>query len=783
MKPKQNNIQIPLEGYSLRFKFLKNQIIELLEEVILSEKYTGRGNRVICLEKVIKELWGTTGIATSSGTISLKIALMCAGIKPGDEVIVPSLTFVSTAYAVNAVGAIPVFVDIDPKTLTINPDAVLESITSKTVAIIPVHLYGQMADMQRLLDIAQTYNLKIIEDCAQAHGATYNGNYAGSLGDFGCFSFYHGKNVGGLEDSGMITMKDPNNVSQVLRLCDLGRIPGNRYNHEIFGLRGRMGEFTAALITLQLKFLAEWNQRRNYIANYYNASFNGLPLQLPFVAPGRTHVYYQYTVITDSVQTRQKLEEHLNNVGIETMRIYPQLIPDQPAYQNGLSHRIGKLTIARAIVEKLLSLPIYPELDKTDINRIVTAVQEVFWLHPNFAHYTTPNTICCYLPESFHSPALLRAIQRCEISLHIQSSMVPLPKKITVLNDAKAVSLIQDKDTAIISNREASLSFILEHLPKERLNQVNAFKNKAIFRQLFKELSPDLWYQELTKDALRDFQFPAQIDQVVLKPSRGAHSIGIRIIHGQAEWARVVDLVLEDINRATKQMNSTVVSDAHFLVEEFIDGEEFACDGFWDKNGKTIITGIYQHPFLSNSDVRDTVYYTAKQVVAKTIEPTMEVMNYMGAKLGMRRFPFHFEFRLSSNGTLFPIELNPLRFGGNTLPELMQYAFGFNPYELFFTDKSPDWNSRLAQGEPTQIYASILGYLPPHYTPENYRIDEESFCHTFGNRLLNYFSSDPTRSPFFGIAHIVADNVEDVLAYLHLDFERFIYPCEPGSIK
>ncbi|AOY83809.1 DegT/DnrJ/EryC1/StrS family aminotransferase [Moorena producens JHB] len=370
--------KIPFEGYSFRFEFLKKQILELFDEVILSGKYTGRGNRVIALEKSIKDLWGTTGIATSSGTISLQIALMCAGINPGDEVIVPSLTFISTAYAVNAVGGIPVFVDIDPKTLTINPDAVLDSITSKTVAIIPVHMYGQMADMDRLMDIAKKYNLKIIEDCAQAHGATYYGNYAGSMGDFGCFSFYNGKNIGGLEDGGMITMQDAKNVSQVLRLSDLGRIPGNRYNHEVFGLRGRMGEFTAALINLELKFLEEWNQRRNYIANYYNAHFDGLPLQIPFVAPGRTHVYYLYTVITDSVQTRQKLEDHLISVGIETMRIYPKLIPDQPVYQNGLPHRVGRLTIAKQIVEKLLSLPLYPELEMTDLNRIVKAVQQVF---------------------------------------------------------------------------------------------------------------------------------------------------------------------------------------------------------------------------------------------------------------------------------------------------------------------------------------------------------------------------------------------------------------------
>ncbi|WP_229424072.1 ATP-grasp domain-containing protein [Moorena producens] len=272
---------------------------------------------------------------------------------------------------------------------------------------------------------------------------------------------------------------------------------------------------------------------------------------------------------------------------------------------------------------------------------------------------TTANTICCFIAGPLHSSSLLRAIKRLGISVYGQPPMAPLPKTISVLKDAQAVSLMQDQDTAVMINWEESLSFILQNLPKQRLNQVKTFKNKAIFRRLFKDLYPDLFYLELTRDALGDFQFPPKIDKVVLKPSIGTASIGVRIVHGQEEWDQAVDWVLEDINRATKQMNSTVLSDSRFLVEEFVEGEEFACDGFWDKNGKTIITGIYQHPFLSNSDVSDTVYYTSKQVVAKTIEPTMEVMNYIGAKLDLRRFPFHFEFRLSSNGTLFPIELNP----------------------------------------------------------------------------------------------------------------------------
>ncbi len=397
---------------------------------------------------------------------------------------------------------------------------------------------------------------------------------------------------------------------------------------------------------------------------------------------------------------------------------------------------------------------------------------------------TTANSICCFIAGPLHSPSLLRAIKRLGISVYGQPPMAPLPKTISVLKDSQAISLMQDKDTAVMINWEASLSFILQNLPKQRLNQVNTLKNKATFRRLFKELYPDLFYRELTRDALGDFKFPREIDKVVLKPSIGTASIGVRVVHGQHEWDQAVDLVLEDIDRATKQMNSTVLSDSLFLVEEFVEGEEFACDGFWDKNGKTIITGIYQHPFLSNSDVSDTVYYTSKQVVAKTIEPTMEVMNYIGAKLGIRRFPFHFEFRLSSNGTLFPIELNPLRFGEVALPDTVEYAFGFNPYELFFTDESPDWNSLLANVDNSKIYAFIIGSLPPHYTPEKYLIDQESFRNIFGNRLLNYLPSEPTISKLFGVAHIVADKVEDVLDYLHLDFDRFLHPCfEPSPIK
>ena len=254
----------------------------------------------------------------------------------------------------------------------------------------------------------------------------------------------------------------------------------------------------------------------------------------------------------------------------------------------------------------------------------------------------------------------------------------------------------------------------------------------------------------------------------------GTASIGIRTIKGQHEWEKSVNSVLKDIDKAKEQMNPAMLNDDSFLVEEFVDGDEFACDGFWDANGKTVITGIYQHPFASSLDVSDTVYYTSTKVVAETIEPTIKVLEYIGNKLGMRRFPFHFEFRKSGNNNIFPIELNPLRFGQVALPDITEYAFGFNPYDLFFTDKAPSWDSLLNDAANSKVYAFVLASIPDKYKPEKHCFDEEGFCNSFGEKLLNYLPSNPEVTPFFGVAHVVGDKVEEVLEYLNLDFEGFL---------
>ena len=336
----------------------------------------------------------------------------------------------------------------------------------------------------------------------------------------------------------------------------------------------------------------------------------------------------------------------------------------------------------------------------------------------------------CFISGPVLSPILFNAIQSWNISVYVESPITALPESINILQDVEAASFIQDKDAVVIMNWEASLAFIIQNLPQQKLNQVNAFKNKAVFREVVKELYPNLFYQELTRDELQDFRFPESVETLIIKPSLGTASIGIRTVQGQQEWEKAVDSVLRDIDNAKQHLNPAMLNDDSFLVEEFVDGDEFACDGFWDAKGKTVITGIYQHPFASILDVSDTVYYTSAKVVAETIEPTIKVLKHIGTKLGMRRFPFHFEFRKSGNNKIFPIELNPLRFGQVALPDITEYAFGFNPYDLFFTDKAPDWDSLLNSGINSQVYAFVLADIPAKYEPEKYSFEKESFCNS-----------------------------------------------------
>src|SRR5260221_1364766 len=278
---------IPAQGHGRRFLRRKRLLLAVLADVIEGGATSGKhtqGQHVAALERLIEERWQVgAAVAVNSGSAALRLALEALRLEPGREVIVPALTFISTAYAVSDAGLVPVFVDVDPQTLTLDLDAAQAALTHKTAALLPVHLHGQMADMLPLLDLADASNLFVIEDAAQAHGATYGSTssrshtwYAGSLGDLGCFSLNGVKNMGGLGDGGMVTVssrllgRDRTIVDRLRSMRDLGRYSNARYLHDGWGMRARLDEFTAAECLLEFAELETWNARRRIIADRYH---------------------------------------------------------------------------------------------------------------------------------------------------------------------------------------------------------------------------------------------------------------------------------------------------------------------------------------------------------------------------------------------------------------------------------------------------------------------------------------------------------------------------------
>lgn len=385
---------IPAQGNGRRLFRRKSEILAVLEDVIDAGVSTGKyvqGRYVSALEKRIEEQWGVgAAIAANSGSAALRLAFEVLDIPAGQEVIVPALTFVSTAYAVSDADLIPVFVDVDPQTLTIDPAAVQAAISEKTAAIVPVHLHGQMADMLPLLNLAECSGLFMVEDAAQAHGATYSFGghpkdgtwYAGSMGDLGCFSMNGVKNMGALGDAGMVTVSarqvtsNPRIVERLRGLRDLGRMSQARYVHDEWGWRARMDEFSAAECLLELRELDSWNALRHEIAARYDAALTGARLQAPVVAPGRGHVYFNYAVQSPSVALREQFEAFLKRAGIEVMEPYT-LVPDQKVYWTGqLPCRVEALEVARQVAGRITHVPLYPELEEEEIERIVAVLNQ-----------------------------------------------------------------------------------------------------------------------------------------------------------------------------------------------------------------------------------------------------------------------------------------------------------------------------------------------------------------------------------------------------------------------
>ena len=315
-------------------------------------------------------------VGVSSGTAALFLALKNLGIKEPDEVIVPSFTFVATAFAVSYAGAKPVFVDIDEGTYNIDVNKIKKAITNKTKAIIPVHLFGQPANMPEILNIARVYNLKVVEDAAQAHGASIkmpDGKWrvAGGLGDIGCFSFYPSKNLGAFGDAGAIVTNDEESYKKILMLRDCGRT--SKYEHGIIGYNSRLDTLQAAILSIKLKRLNKWNSMRQKAAVIYNHLLKDIEgVMTPGFSENVRHVYHIYAIRT---KKRDELFERFKKEGIAAAIHYPIPLPLQKAYID-TGYKKGDFPVSEKVAKEIISLPMYPHLKESQIKFIVKVIKE-----------------------------------------------------------------------------------------------------------------------------------------------------------------------------------------------------------------------------------------------------------------------------------------------------------------------------------------------------------------------------------------------------------------------
>jgi dTDP-4-amino-4,6-dideoxygalactose transaminase len=309
-------------------------------------------------------------VAVNSGTAALHLALLGLGVGPGDEVITVSHTFIATSEAISAVGARPVFVDVDPVTYTMDPAKVEAAITSRTKAILPVHLYGYPAEMDALLDIAKRHNLALVEDACQAHGASYKGRMAGTMGVAGCFSFYPGKNLGACGEGGALVTNDEAFAKKVRMLREHGSV--QKYVHVLPGYNFRLEGIQGAVLAVKLPHLDGWNDRRRAIAKRYNERLAGQGLVLPKEESHARHVYHLYVI---QAEDREALRDHLAQRGIETGLHYPIPLHQQEAYAS-LGYRTGDFPVTEQATQRILSLPMYPDMSLEAADYVSDAIIE-----------------------------------------------------------------------------------------------------------------------------------------------------------------------------------------------------------------------------------------------------------------------------------------------------------------------------------------------------------------------------------------------------------------------
>ncbi|MBU1853238.1 MAG: DegT/DnrJ/EryC1/StrS family aminotransferase [Candidatus Omnitrophica bacterium] len=360
-------MKIDIFTFNRQYEDIKDEIRGPLEEVIKSGQFI-LGKDVGLFEQAFSAYCNMKyGVGLNSGTDALFLACLACGIGKGDEVIVVPYTYIATLLAISMTGAKPVLVDIDEETYNIDVSKIERKITNKTKAVLPVHLYGHPVDMDPLMKIAEKYNLKVIEDCAQAHGALYKNKKVGSFGDVSCFSFYPTKNLGAFGDAGMALTDSEEIKQRLISLRDYGR--KGRYEHVIKGYNSRLDTLQAAILRVKLKHLDEWNEKRRKNAHLYTKLFKekGLDLVLPYEADYVKHVYHIYVV---RIKNREEVVKQLMDKGIRTLIHYPIPIHLQAAYKE-LGYKKGDFPIAEKCCEEVLTLPMYPELGEQEIRYVV----------------------------------------------------------------------------------------------------------------------------------------------------------------------------------------------------------------------------------------------------------------------------------------------------------------------------------------------------------------------------------------------------------------------------
>jgi len=363
---------MPFLDLKAQYASIKDEIDAAVLKVLASGQYV-LGDEVAAFEEEFAAYCGAKhAIAVNTGTSALHLALLAAGVGPGDEVVTVPFTFVASVSAICYTGARPVFVDIDPVSFTMDPAALEAAITPRTKAILPVHLYGQMADMDAIMAIAERHGLPVIEDACQAHGAEYKARRAGSIGLSGCFSFYPGKNLGACGEGGMAVTNDDEQMKHMRMLRDWGQ--ERRYHHVIQGFNYRMDGIQGAILRVKLRHLEDWTEARRRHARHYSRLLAGSPsVEAPRDLPDRRHVYHIYAVRTGD---RDGLQHRLNAAGIPTGLHYPIPVHLQKAHAD-LGHGPGDFPESEAAARHMLSLPIYPEMTNEQVERVAAAVDEV----------------------------------------------------------------------------------------------------------------------------------------------------------------------------------------------------------------------------------------------------------------------------------------------------------------------------------------------------------------------------------------------------------------------